>query len=176
MKNKGRKANAQPTPERAVDRYFDQLDEKFTASNRAMYAIFLVLLLFGVQGLIWMIPFPQFEFLVNMKMHTFLNWGSFYVAIMIYLYLKLAPTLSYAMLFTVGVMAYFIVQLEYYERDGGLAVWAVAAVFAVVGLIGLVATAKRERAKLVPKDIWQLITIGPVWLWSKLFAKMNIKY
>lgn len=176
MNKKGKKTVVKPAEVRKVDQYFAILDQQFEAKNRVLYAAFLFLLFFGVQGLIWMVPFPQFDFLVRMNMHTFLNWGSFYIGIMIYLYLKLAPTLSYAMLFTVGVMSYFIVQLEYYERDGGAAVWLITAVLAFVGLVGLLVLTKKEKTQLAPKDLWQLITIGPIWLWSKVFDLLKVKY
>lgn len=176
MKEKGRKTAVKREEVRKVDQYFSALDKQFTTNYYALYAIFLFLLFFGIQGLIWMIPFPQFDFLVRMNMHTFLNWGSFYIAIMIYLYLKLAPTLSYAMLFSVGVMSYFIVQLEYYERDGGAAVWHICAVLAIVGLFGLILLTGRGKVRPEPKDFWQLITLGPVWIWAKVFRFFKIKY
>lgn len=176
MKEKGRKAALKHEEVRKVDQYFVMLDKQFSTNNSVIYAVFLFLFFFGVQGLIWMIPFPQFDFLVRMNMHTFLNWGSFYIAIMIYLYLKLAPTLSYAMLFTVGVMSYLIVQLEYYERAGGIAVWIITGVLAIIGLVGLLLSVRREQMKPTSKSVWQLITIGPIWLWSKVFRVFNIKY
>jgi len=93
---------------RPVDTYFEELDANFQdPTNRIIQIIFLPLLFFGVMGCIWMIPFPQFEFLVKLNWHTFLNWGSFFIAIIIYFYLKLSATLSYAILFSIGAMSFF---------------------------------------------------------------------
>src|SRR5690606_21958954 len=104
------------------------------------------------------------------------NWGSFYIAIIIYLYLRLAPPLSYAMLFTVGIMSFCIVQLEYVERDGGPAVWLVSLVRAIMGLIGPTLLAREESADLPAAGHWRLLSIVPIWLWSKVFDRFKIKY
>lgn len=160
--------------QREVDIQFKNLDNTFQG-NKSLYAFFLTLAFFGVMGLVWMIPFPQLEFLKKMNAQTFLNWGSFYIAIIIYFYLKLAPTLSYAALFSIAIMSFFIVQLEYVERDGGPTVILICSIIAIVGLLGLWVYAKKEKS-VTGKDFWNLITIGPIWLWSKVFDKLKFKY
>ncbi len=160
---------------RPVDKYFSKLDDTFNKGNKVVYAIFLALLFFGVMGLIWMIPFPQLQFLVNLKMHTFLNWGSFFIAIVIYCYLKIAPTLSYAALFSISIMSFFIVQLEYVEKDGGPSVVLVCSILAILGFIGLILLSRKEN-KVYGKELTQFITIGPIWLWSKVFKMIGLKY
>ncbi|MCA5004896.1 hypothetical protein [Sphingobacterium bovistauri] len=173
MKN-GKKKQEEVQPPRPVDIYFNHLDSTFVGS-KPLYAILLTLAFFGVMGLVWMIPFPQFDFLKRMNAQTFLNWGSFYIAIIIYLYLKLAPTLSYAALFSIAIMSFFIVQLEYVERDGGPTVILVCGTLALIGLVGIWLIAKKEKA-YSGKLFWNLLTIGPIWLWSKVFNKLKIKY
>ncbi len=176
MNKKQKKAPNKPIFERPVDRIFYEMDQKFATRNKIVYAVFIALAFFGVMGLIWMIPFPKLGFLVRTNMDTFLNWGSFYIAIIIYLYLRLAPTLSYAMLFTIGVMSFCIVQLEYVERDGGPAVWLVCTVLTVIGIVGATFQAKKEPTEIPPAAIWRLLTVGPIWLWSKIFTVLKIKY
>lgn len=171
MKKNNKKEIAEPL--RPVEIYFQRLDQSYKG-NKIVYALFLTLAFFGVMGLIWMIPFPQLDFLQKMNAQTFLNWGSFYIAIIIYLYLRLAPTLSYAILFSIGIMSFFIVQLEYVERDGGPAVWFVCGALAAVGLLGLWIFSKKEQSD--NRNFWQLLSIGPIWLWSKIFQKFKIKY
>lgn len=160
--------------QREVDIQFKNLDNTFQG-NKSLYAFFLTLAFFGVMGLVWMIPFPQLEFLKKMNAQTFLNWGSFYIAIIVYFYLKLAPTLSYAALFSIAIMSFFIVQLEYVERDGGPTVILVCSIIAIVGLLGLWVYTKKEKS-VSGKDFWSLLTIGPIWLWSKVFDKLKFKY
>lgn len=176
MNKRQKTAPKTPVFERPVDRIFYEMDHNFATGNKIVYAVFIGLAFFGVMGLVWMIPFPKFDFLVRTNMDTFLNWGSFYIAIIIYLYLRLAPTLSYAMLFTIGAMSFFIVQLEYVERDGGPAVWMVCTVLTLIGIVGTVVQAKKEPAEIAPASVWRLLTTGPVWLWSKVFAMLKIKY
>lgn len=176
MNKKGNhKGKIQEVKQRKVDVYFANLSEKFGDSNKALLAISLILSFFGIMGLIWMIPFPQFQFLINMNMHTFLNWGSFFIAIVIYCYLKLAPTLSYAALFSISIMSFFIVRLEYVERDGGPTVVLVSSVLAVLGLLGLFFQMKQQKITSL-KDFVLLLTVGPIWLWSIVFDKFKIKY
>ena len=159
---------------RPVEIKFENLDNEFLG-NKVLYAIFLLLAFFGIMGLVWMIPFPQLEFLQKMNAQTFLNWGSFYIAIIVYFYLKMSPTLSYAMLFLIGIMSFLIVQLEYVQRDGGPTVVMVCGLITMVGLLSLWMLGNRERS-FSPNQFWNLLTIGPIWLWSKLFEKLKIKY
>lgn len=172
MKKKHQKVETQPELERPVDRFFYQLDQEFGQTNLPLLITFLFLAFFGIMGLIWMIPFPQLDFLQKLNAQTFLNWGSFFIAIVIYCYLKLAPTLSYAMLFSIGVMSFFIVQLEYVERDGGPTVVLVCSVLSVLTLIGLFLLTRSKQFN----SFARLLTIGPIWVWSKLFDRLKWKY
>lgn len=169
------KQNKQPEVVRPVDRYLNEMDQTFAKGNKLAYAVFLSLAFFGIMGLIWMIPFPQFDFLIRMNAHTFLNWGSLFIAIVIYSYLKLAPTLSYAVLFCIAIMSFFIVQLEYVERDGGPTVILVCSIIALVSLLGLYLLMKKEDG-LGLKHFLSLLGLGPIWLWSKVFDKFKWKY
>src|SRR5690606_7522596 len=174
MKKQAKQANKTPQFNRPVEKYFYELDQSYGNSNITALSIGLTLSFFGIMGLIWMIPFPQFDFLVKMNAHTFLNWGSFFIAIVIYSYLKLAPTLSYIVLFTIGIMSFFIVQLEYLEKNNGPSVIAVCSIITLIGLVGLWLSAVHtptQRSKFIT-----LLTIGPVWLYSKIFDKFNWKY
>ncbi|GHE23306.1 DUF962 domain-containing protein [Sphingobacterium griseoflavum] len=173
-KDKGKK----PTPviERPVDQYFYTLDQQFGKGNKLIYALSIGLFFFGIMGLVWIVPFPQLAFLQKHNMQTFLNWGSFYIAIIIYLYLRLAPTLSYAMLFAIGILSFFIVQLEYAERAGGPAVWLVSLLFVLLGIGLSYFLARRDHPALSMQSFWRLLTLGPIWLWSKVFILLKIKY
>ncbi|WDF67612.1 hypothetical protein PQ465_15030 [Sphingobacterium oryzagri] len=176
MNKKDKKQRQIPTFDRPVDRYFYEMDQQFGQGSLIGYAVALALVFFGVMGLVWMIPFPKLVFLENLQMQNFLNWGSFYIAIVIYLYLRLAPTLSYAMLFSIGIMSFLIVQLEYLERAGGPAVWLLSLLLALGGLVLSYFQAKKQLTTLSPATFWRLLTIGPIWLWSKVFASLKIKY
>lgn len=175
MKKKGIHTTKKTEFARPVDRYFYELDNTYVEGSFIGYAIFIFLAFFAIMGLIWMIPFPQLDFLIKMNAHTFLNWGSFFIAIVIYCYLKLAPTLSYAVLFCIGIMSYFIVQLEYVERDGGPTVILVCSILAILSLLGLFLISNKAK-KGSDASFINLLTIGPIWLWSKAFQKFGWKY
>lgn len=172
---KSKTVSAKPKFDRPVDRYFHDLDQSFLG-NKIAYAITVFLAFFGIMGLIWMIPFPQLEFLQRMNAQTFLNWGSFFIAIAVYCYLKLAPTLSYAMLFSIAVMSFFIVQVEYIERDHGISATLIFTVIAALSLIGLWLLCKREQRSLKGNDFLKMLSIGPIWLWSRVFDRLKWKY
>ncbi len=176
MKKQAKQVNKSPKFNRPVEKYFYELDQSYGGSNFTALSVGLTFAFFGIMGLIWMIPFPQFEFLVKMNAHTFLNWGSFFIAIVVYCYLKLAPTLSYAVLFCIGIMSFFIVQLEYVERDGGPSVILVCSILAIVGLLIMFLVGNKNKDNQEASSFIKLLTIGPVWLWSKLFDKLKWKY
>ncbi len=175
MKKRGNKGSQLPKFERSVERYFYELDQTFIRGNKGLYALFLALAFFGIMGLIWMIPFPQFDFLVRMNAHTFLNWGSFFIAVVVYCYLRLAPTLSYIILFCIAIMSFFVVQLEYVERGGGPSVVLICTMIATISLIILWLLVKKEEQVKGP-DFLRLLGIGPIWLWSKVFERLKWKY
>ena|SRR5690606_32476301 len=176
MKKKDKNIGVKPQFERKIDESFFKMDQRFVQGSEFVYILSIILLFFGIMGLIWMIPFPELDFLVSLNMQNFLNWGSFYIAIVIYFYLRLAPTLSYAVLFTIGVMSFLIVQLEYVERAGGPAVWLVSLLFIVAGFVGLLLNSKKETPSTSWSELGSLITLGPIWYWSKVFKRFNIKY
>lgn len=123
-----------------------------------------------------MVPFPEIAFLKKHGYDTFVNWGSFFIAGVVYYYLRLAPTLSYAMLLTIGVYSFFIVQLEYLEQGGGPAVWLVSACMLVGSLLALYLGKNLEKAAVPIRSFFRLLLLGPIWLWHFVFRKLNIPY
>ena len=81
---------------------FEILFEKYTAShqnklNLIINCIAIPIMVFGILGFTWAIPFPVFSFLGQYI--GYINWTSLIIAFSIYYYLKLSPLLSYFMLF-----------------------------------------------------------------------------
>lgn len=175
MANRRQKAPQKPTFERPVEEYFHELDQVFQG-NRWLYALAVFGFFFGVMGLVWMVPFPKLGFLERMELDKFLNWGSFFIAVVVYAYLRLAPTLSYLMLFTIGAMSFLIVQLEYVERDSGPTVVLVCFLIAALSLLGLLLMTKKEEKKATWRELSALVAVGPIWLWSKVFDRLKWKY
>lgn len=159
---------------RPIDRYFIEYAENHrNATNVMIHWICVPLITFSVLGLIWAIPL-QFDFLGKLK--DYFNLASIVIGVVMYYYLRLSPTLSYAMLLTVGVFSFFIVQLEYWEQAGGPAFWSVCLFIFVVAWIGQFIGHKIEGKKPSFLTDIKFLLIGPLWLWSKLFKKLNIPF
>lgn len=143
-------------------------------TNVLIHWICVPLITFSLLGLVWMIPFPHISWLGSMN--GFVNWASFLIAFVIYYYLQLSPTLSYGMLFVIGIFSFFIVQLEYWEAAGGLPVWMVCAIIFVLSWIGQFIGHKIEGKKPSFLTDLKFLLIGPIWLLSKLYRKLKIPY
>lgn len=172
-----KKQGEKKTPKRVVDLQFEQLANDFRhPTNRMIQAAAIPLFSFAVLGLVWMIPFPKIAFLAKHGYDTFINWGSFFIAGMIYYYLRLAPTLSYGVLLFIGVFSFFIVQLEYVEWGGGPAVWLVCLILLIVALLALYLGNRLERQETSWRSFRRLLLIGPIWLLHFAFNRFKIPY
>lgn len=159
---------------RPIDRYFIEYSESHqNSTNVLIHWICVPLIVFSILGLIWAIP-VQFSFLGKYK--DYFNIASIFIAVVMYYYLKLSPTLSYAMILTIGVFSYFIVQLEYWERAGGPAFWSVCVFIFIIAWIGQFFGHKVEGKKPSFLTDLKFLLIGPLWLWSKIFNKLRIPY
>src|SRR5690606_1228106 len=143
-------------------------------TNVLIHWICVPLITFSLLGLVWMIPFPHISWLGSMN--GFVNWASFLIACVIYYYLQLSPTLSYGMLAVVGIFSFFIVQLECWEAPGGMPVWLVCAIIFVISWIAQCIGPKIEGRKPSFLTDLQFLLIGPIWLLSKFYRKLNIPY
>ncbi|SFC79662.1 hypothetical protein SAMN05421747_1284 [Parapedobacter composti] len=174
---KHKRQKPEPAPKRAVDIHFEELNKQSRhPANRAIQYVAIPVFAFALLGLVWMVPFPEIGFLKRHGYDIFLNWGSFFIAGMIYYYLRLAPTLSYAILVTIGFFSFFIVQLEYWEQRGGPAVWGICLALLSLSLAGLWAGKRMERTPVTLRGFMRLLVLGPIWLWHFVFKKLHIPY
>jgi len=141
-------------------------------TNILIHWLCVPLIAFSIFGLIWSIPFPYIGFLG--KYNGFINWASFLVALSIYYYLKLSPTLSYGMLLIIGLFSYLIVQLEYWELAGGPALWLVCLIIFILSWIGQFIGHKVEGKKPPFLTDFKFLLIGPIWLLAKVYKKIRI--
>ena len=177
-RKKKRASTAKAAPStRPVDVLFEQLAHDYQhPTNRMIQLIAIPVLLFSVMGLIWMVPFPHIDFLAKYGYDIFLNWGSFFIAIMVYYYLRLAPTLSYGVLLFVGIFSFLIVRLEYLERNGGPYIELVCGILLLASLFALYRGKNMERQPVSQRSFFRLLLIGPIWLLHFVFKKLNIPY
>ncbi len=160
---------------REIDKLLKEYSEYHQGkTNQAIQYLFIPLLIFSLMGLITAVPFPQLAFLG--KYNMFINWFSVALAIAIYYYLKQSPLLSYLMLFSFGALYFFIVQLEYVEQGGGIKLWQISAIIFVVSLFFLTLGNQQEKNKLPLTQFWKKVVIGPIWLWSLILKRFNLRY
>lgn len=160
-------------------REIDVLFDKYSAihqnpTNRFIQGICLPLIVFSIIGLLTAIPFPHIGFLG--KYNMYINWFSFVLAATIYYYLRLSPILSYLMLFLFASCYFFIVQLEYVERDGGPALWQVSLWLFVLGRIGQMIGYKIEGKRSAFLDDLKFLLVGPIWFLHLGLKKLNVRY
>lgn len=159
--------------------YYQEFEDRTQHPGvRALHFMFMPVFFFAVMGLIWMIPFPEIVFLKKHGYHIFLNWGSFFIAIVVYYYLRLAPIISYAVLFSIALMSFLIVQLEYAEAAGGMPVWWVCAILLIAStfILWLSGVKGGNRATF---SLWGFIRLhahGPLWLWHLIYTKYNVRH
>jgi uncharacterized membrane protein YGL010W len=143
-------------------------------SNELIHWICIPLIVFGLLGVVWAIPFPHLDFLG--KYNGFLNWASFLIAFTLYYYFTLSPVLSFMMLWVVGLMSYGIVQLEYWEATGGPALWLSSLVIFIGAWVGQLIGHKIEGRKSSFLDDVKFLLIGPIWLLHFICKRIGIKY
>lgn len=162
-------------PKKQVDVYFDKYAESHqNPTNELIHWICVPLIFFSIMGLIWAIPFPQLSVLG--KFNGYVNWFSFVMAAVIFFYYRLSPVLSYLMLLIIGVMSFFIVELEYWEQAGGPALWFVCLTIFVLAWIGQFIGHKIEGKKPSFLEDVKFLLIGPIWLLHFVCNKIGLKY
>lgn len=163
------------TPKRPIDIYFDKYNEYHTNPvNRIINYICIPVITFSILGFVWSLPFIHTNFL-GVK-DGFLNWGSFLIAFSIYYYYRVSPILSYAMLLVVFAFAYGIVQLEYWQKAGGMVLPQVCIVLFVIANILQLIGYKLEGKKPMMFFNFKFLLLSPIWLISLILKRFNIKY
>lgn len=161
--------------ERTLLKYFNIYSESHQdGTNKIIHWICIPMIMFGLLGLVWAVPFPHIGFLGDNNIY--LNWASFLIAFSIYYYYRLSPVLSYAMLLVIMLMAYGIVLLEHWEAAGGPALWQVSLGIFIASWIGQFIGHKIEGKKPSFLDDVRFLLIGPVWLVASVFDKFKLRY
>ena len=160
---------------REIDVLFDKYSENHqNPTNKLIHWVCVPLIVFSIIGLVSAIPFPHIGFLG--KYNMYINWFSFLMAGTMYYYLKLSPILSYFMLFFFGICYFFVIQLEYVEQAGGIALWQSSLIIFVLSWIGQYIGQKIEGKKPSFLDDVKFLLIGPLWLLHLLLKKLKINY
>jgi len=175
---KNKTTKTQPVPAAkpgSIEFYFD----KFAAAhqdpaNIVIHIIFIPLLLFGVFGLFWAIPFPYIKFLG--QYNADFNWSSFLLAAIVYYYLKLSPILSYFMLFILLVYYYIITLLMQWQKVEGPQLGAICGLIFLISCAVLYWGYKKEGKKLSFEYRYKNILVAPLFLVHLVVKRFKIKY
>ena len=162
-------------PKRPIDVYFDKYNEYHTNQvNRIISYICIPVISFSILAFVWSLPFPDLDFLGKNK--SFLNWGSFLIAFTIYYYQRLSPILSYMMILVVFGFSYGIIQLEHWQKAGGMVLPQVCVILFVAANILQLIGYKLEGKKTVLFFDFKFLLLSPLWVLSLILKKFNIKY
>ncbi len=158
-----------------VDVLFNQYAASHqNATNKLIHWVCVPLIVFSLIGLVWSIPFPHLGFLG--KYNGFFNWASFLIAFAMYYYFRLSPGLFLGMILVLFAFSYLIVQLEYWEKTGGLKLWQVCAGIFLLSWIGQFIGHRIEGKKPSFLDDLKFLLIGPIWLLHFIYKKLGIPY
>lgn len=176
-KNKPSKKTKTPPPPapEGVEFYFD----KFAAShqnpaNKLIYTIFIPLLIFGLIGIVWTIPFPYIKFLG--QYNADFNWASVLLAVVVYYYIRRSAVLGYFMLFVMLIFFYLITQLVQWQNAGGPNMGILCLVIYFISFIALFVGYKMEGKKLSFEYRYKNILIAPIFLLHLILKRFKIKY
>jgi uncharacterized membrane protein YGL010W len=169
----------QPIKQLEQKRKIDVLLAKYAESYQnprfeTLQQICVPLLVFSLLGLAWAIPFPHLDILG--RYNGFVNWASFVIAISVFYCYKLSPIMSYMMLFLTFILTFFIVTLEKWQLNGGLAIWQVCLPIFLLSLAGLLIGRKTEGIKPSFLDNVNFLLIGPIWIFHIICRKVGLRY
>ncbi len=155
-----------------LDTLFEEYGSShLNSTNKLIHWIAVPSIVFSVLGLIWAIPMPEM-----MKQYPYFNWASLAIAFSLYYYYRLSAILAFAMIIVAAGFSYLIVQLEYAERDGGMALWQVCAIiFVIAWIIQFIGHKIEGKKPSFLKDL-QFLLIGPIWLLHFIFKKVGLPY
>jgi uncharacterized membrane protein YGL010W len=160
---------------RPVEVYFNRLNASHqNPTNRLLHFICIPLMLFGILGIAWAIPFPYIKFIGGYN--GFFNWASFLIAFSVYYTLKLSPNLSYTMLLVLFVLSYGVSKLAEWQLTGGLPLIWVGTILFAIAWLGQFIGGQIEGKKESFADDKQLVLITPIWVLHFLAKKIRLRY
>jgi uncharacterized membrane protein YGL010W len=160
---------------RPIEVYFNRLNASHkNPTNRLLHFTGIPLMLLGVLGIAWAIPFPYIKFLG--QYNGMFNWASFVIAFSVYYTLKLSPNLSYAMLIILFILSYGISQLAALELAGGPPLIWVSTGILATGVLLQYMGGNIEGNKRSFEDDKQLVLITPIWVLHFLAKRIGLKY
>jgi uncharacterized membrane protein YGL010W len=141
-------------------------------TNKLVHWVCVPLIMFSIIGLLWSIPFP-FASSLEAPFSHFFNWGTLFLLLALFFYLRLSFTMFLGMLLIASAMAIGNYMLS---QNTFLPLWTVSLIIFTAAWIGQFIGHKIEGKKpSFFKDL-QFLLIGPAWLLSFIYKKIGIPY
>jgi len=138
-------------------------------TNKTIHWICVPLIMFSLVGLLWSIPIPE----IFTRINFLFNYGTLFMILALLYYLTLSVRLAIGML----IMVTGLIAGNYYlAKIGSPPLWVISLIIFVVAWIGQFIGHYIEGKKpSFLKDL-QFLLIGPLWLLSFIYKKLEILY
>ena len=138
--------------------------------NKKIHWVCVPLIMISLLALISLIPFPSFiKFTGNSIIDS---WGTVFLLYCVIFYLRMSVSIAVGMLIIAFFMIWGINWLDSFE----ISLWMLSLFIFILAWIGQFIGHKIEGKKPSFFEDLQFLLIGPAWLLSFIYKKMNIKY
>jgi len=139
-------------------------------TNKAIHWICIPLIMFSLFGLLSLIK-PLYTFMINEGTYKITILGLFIILTILY-YLKLSKSLAIGMLLISAIFIFIIDAISSFDKNQLLLIYI--SIF-IIAWIGQFLGHKIEGKKPAFFKDLQFLLIGPLWLLSFIYNKLNIK-
>ena len=167
------------TPPAAAERLIDTRFKQYTAvyntgTKRTILSISSLMLMLGIMGLLWAAPFPHIAFLG--KYNGFINWASFFMAVVGFYYYRLSPTICYLIILLLFAFSYVVTLLIDWEHKGGFSVQIISGCLVGAALLMAVLINKKLSGKLTVGMALNHYLLSPAWFMAMVLKKLVGRY
>ena len=136
-------------------------------SNKLIHWICVPVIIFSLLGMLWLVPFPhiQYSFLI-------INWCTLFLFFSLLYYFYLSWRLAIGMLIY-SIMMYLLLLWLRNTWDNLLIIFICLFVIAWIGQF--ISHQIEKKRPTFFRDI-QFLLIGPLWLLSAIYRRLNISY
>tara|TARA_Y100001960_G_C14425109_1_gene704902 strand:- start:164 stop:637 length:474 start_codon:yes stop_codon:yes gene_type:complete len=154
-----------------IQQWLDEYGESHqNPMNKKIHWVCVPLIMISLLALISLIPFPSFiKFTGNSIIDS---WGTVFLLYCVIFYLRMSVSIAVGMLIIAFFMIWGINWLDSFE----ISLWMLSLFIFILAWIGQFIGHKIEGKKPSFFEDLQFLLIGPAWLLSFIYKKMNIKY
>lgn len=152
-----------------VQTWLDEYNEShLNPTNKLLHWICVPAIVLSLIGLLWALPVPA----AFAEISPLMNWGSLFILAATVYYFLMSIPLALGMLVVSAAMIWLLNWMD------GLAtpLWQICIAIFVIAWIGqFIGHAIEGKRPSFFKDV-QFLMIGPIWLLSFIYRKLNIPY